>query len=135
MLDDHGVVPALESLGNDLSARTGILVAFNSENGEVDLREPHATALYRMVQEALTNVARHANASSVALEIRSTQNLMLVRVQDDGQGLNPEPICKSFGVLGIRERTRTLGGEARIYSPKEGGTIVEIEIPLQQQAA
>jgi signal transduction histidine kinase len=62
VLDDLGVVTALESLGNDVSARTGILVNFHSENGEVDLREPHATALYRMVQEALTNVVRHANA-------------------------------------------------------------------------
>jgi signal transduction histidine kinase len=58
-----------------------------------------------------------------------------VRVQDDGQGLRPDPKRKSFGVLGIRERARTLGGDARIYSPSQGGTIVEIEIPLERQAA
>ena len=132
-LDELGVVPALEDLSSSLSQRTGLAVAFHSQIDDVNLREPHATALYRMVQEALTNVARHANASSVAVEIGSTNDRLLVRVQDDGRGFKPDPGRKSLGVLGIRERARTLGGEARIFSPKEGGTVVEIEIPLERQ--
>jgi PAS domain S-box-containing protein len=134
-LDELGVVPALENLSNSLSQRTELIVAFKSQTDAVNLREPYATALYRMVQEALTNVARHANATSVAVEIGLVNEMLLVRVQDDGQGFKPDPGRKSFGVLGIRERARTLGGEARIFSPKEGGTIVEIEIPLERRAA
>jgi signal transduction histidine kinase len=134
-LDELGVVPALENLSTNLSQRTGLVVSFKSETTDVNLQEPHATALYRMVQEALTNVARHANASSVALDIRVTKDMLLVRVHDDGEGFKPDPRRKSFGVLGIRERARTLGGEARIFAPKEGGTIVEIEIPLERRAA
>jgi PAS domain S-box-containing protein len=134
-LDELGVIPALEELSSSLAERTGLAVAFKPQIDDLNLREPHATALYRMVQEALTNVARHANASSVTLDIRLTNDTLLVRVQDDGQGFKPDPGRKSLGVLGIRERARTLGGEARIFSPKEGGTVVEIEIPLERRAA
>jgi PAS domain S-box-containing protein len=134
-LDELGVIPALEELSSSLAKRTGLAVAFEPQVDDLNLREPHATALYRMVQEALTNVARHAHASCVTLEIRLTDDTLLVRVRDDGQGFKPDPGRKSLGVLGIRERARTLGGEARIFSPPEGGTIVEIEIPLERQTA
>jgi two-component system sensor histidine kinase UhpB len=87
-----------------------------------------------MVQEALTNVARHSGATSVEVDVRKTDRL-LVRVRDNGRGLNPDPNHKSFGLLGIRERARTLGGNAQIYSPAEGGTIVDIDIPLEVHAA
>ena len=129
MLDDLGFMPALENLVNDLSGRAGIEVGLDAE-GDFDLREPLATALYRMVQEALTNVARHANATAAVVELRRDENRLQVRVRDDGQGFNPDASRKSYGVLGIRERARTLGGEARIYSLPEGGTIVDIDLPL-----
>jgi hypothetical protein len=131
MLDDLGFVPALENLVSDLSGRTGIEVTLDTGGGDLDLREPLATALYRMVQEALTNVARHAKAVSADVELRADGTRLHVRVSDDGEGYNPDAGRKSYGVLGIRERARTLGGEARIYSPPEGGTVVEIDVPLQ----
>jgi PAS domain S-box-containing protein len=133
MLDDLGLVAAIESLLYDLSERTGIVVRLQGDKEAVDLEEPLATAIYRMVQEALTNVARHSGASTVEVEVRKTDTLH-VRVQDNGQGLHPDPNHKSFGLLGIRERARTLGGQAKIYSPPEGGTIVDIAIPLQVHA-
>jgi PAS domain S-box-containing protein len=133
MLDDLGFVPAIESLLYELSERTGIVVGLQGDKEEVELKEPLATAVYRMVQEALTNVARHSGASSVDVEVRRTDSLH-VRVRDNGKGLNPDPNHKSYGLLGIRERARTLGGSAQIYSPPEGGTIVEIDIPLQVHA-
>jgi PAS domain S-box-containing protein len=129
MLDDLGFVPAIESLLYDLSERTGIAVGLQGDKEEVELKEPLATAVYRMVQEALTNVARHSGATSVDVEVRRTDTLH-VRVRDNGKGLNFDPHHKSYGLLGIRERARTLGGSAQIYSPPEGGTIVDIDIPL-----
>jgi PAS domain S-box-containing protein len=134
MLDDLGLVPALESLLNDLSERAGIEATLNAAGDQLQLQEPLATAVYRMVQEALTNVARHANASAVVVDVGVVQENLFVRVRDNGQGLKPDPNRKSFGLLGIRERARTLGGEARIYSQRQGGTVVEIDIPLQTSA-
>jgi two-component system sensor kinase len=133
MLDDLGLVPALESLLNDLAERVGIEVSVNADGDELDLPEPLATAVYRMVQEALTNVARHANATAIVVDVTVAGEELHVRVRDNGQGIRIDPNRKSFGLLGIRERARTLGGDARIYSPAEGGTIVEIDIPLQVQ--
>jgi PAS domain S-box-containing protein len=130
MLDDLGIIPAVENLLYDLSERTGIVVNLRGDKDQVDLKEPLATAVYRMVQEALTNVARHSDASAVEVEVRKTDTLH-VTVRDNGKGLHPDPNHKSYGLLGIRERAHTLGGHARIYSPPEGGTIVDIDIPLQ----
>jgi PAS domain S-box-containing protein len=132
MLDDLGVGAAIESLLHDLRDRTGLAVMLQNETGDLMLEEPHATAVYRMVQEALTNVVRHAAATRMEVRISASDGRLNVRVCDDGRGIAPNALSatKSFGVLGIRERARTLGGESTIYSPPEGGTIVEIALPL-----
>ncbi len=135
MLDDLGLVPAIENLLYDLSERAGIGVTLTGSMGDAELKEPYATAVYRMVQEALTNVARHSGAGAVEVHVATQSERLLVRIEDDGRGFNPDPERKSFGVLGIRERARTLGGAARIFSPEEGGTVVEIEIPLMTKTA
>lgn len=135
MLDDLGLVPAIESLLHDLTERAGIEATVNAGSEELILPEPLATAIYRMVQEALTNVARHANATAVVVDVIPAGDTLHVRIRDNGRGLNPDPGRKSFGLLGIRERARTLGGDARIYSPHGGGTVVEIDVPLQLQRA
>jgi PAS domain S-box-containing protein len=135
MLDDLGLVPAIENLLYDLSERTGIAVNLAGGAGDAELKEPYATAVYRMVQEALTNVARHSGASSVEVHVAAQGERLFVRIRDNGRGFDPDPERKSFGVLGIRERARTLGGAARIFSPQEGGTVVEIEIPLIARTA
>jgi signal transduction histidine kinase len=86
-----------------------------------------------MVQEALTNVARHARATVVAVSISVEQGMLTVRVQDNGVGISDAPAAQgSHGVLGIKERAHTLGGNARIYRPPEGGTMVEISVPLRR---
>jgi PAS domain S-box-containing protein len=130
MLDDLGLVPAIENLLYDLADRAGIGVSLTGGAGDAELREPYATAVYRMVQEALTNVARHSGATQVEVHVAAQNGQLRVRIEDNGRGFNPDPERKSFGVLGIRERARTLGGAARIFSPEDGGTVVEIEIPL-----
>jgi signal transduction histidine kinase len=85
-----------------------------------------------MVQEALTNVARHAEASEVEVTMDYGDETLVVRVRDNGKGYDPEVAAqkKSYGVLGIRERAYTLGGTARIARVAAGGTLVEIEIPM-----
>lgn len=137
MLDDLGLVAAIENLGSDFAQRTGIAANLKVQTGEIELREPHATAVYRMVQEALTNVARHAAASRVDIEVAVIGGDLRVRVCDDGRGIEPEVLeaKKSYGLLGIRERAHTLGGAARIIPGAARGTVVEIVIPLTRQSA
>ena len=134
MLDDLGLMPAIENLLYDLSERTGIVVRLRGNAEGSSFREPLTTAVYRMVQEALTNVARHAAATSVEVDLEVRDDALRVRVKDNGRGFKPDPDRKSFGVLGIRERAATLGGSARIHAPPEGGTLVEIEVPLKMYA-
>ena len=134
MLDDLGLVPAVENLLYDVSERAGIVVSLTGTTSDVDLKEPYATAVYRMVQEALTNVVRHSQATSVEVQFSVHDSRLHVQITDNGRGFKPDPGRKSFGVLGIRERARTLGGAARIFSPETGGTVVQIEIPLRTRA-
>ena len=132
MLDDLGLVPAIENLLHDLSQRTGVVVGLDADSGEMDFQEPLATAVYRMTQEALTNVARHAGATEVRVTIRLEDANLVVRVRDNGRGFDPQATArrKSYGVLGIQERAHTLGGRASITRVETGGTLVEIAIPV-----
>jgi PAS domain S-box-containing protein len=134
ILDDLGLVPALESLLHDLSQRTGIVVSLQPDLGSLAPGEPVATAIYRMVQEALTNVARHAEATEAQVTMAREGDTLVVRVRDNGKGYDVEVAArkKSYGVLGIRERAYTLGGTARIVRLAAGGTLVEIEIPMER---
>ena len=131
MLDDLGLVPALENLLHDLSQRTGIVVSLEADSDRLDFGEPLATSVYRMVQEALTNVARHAGATEVRVTMGYEGENLAVRVRDNGRGFDGEAAArkKSYGVLGIRERAHTLGGGAHIARLEAGGTLVEIMIP------
>jgi len=132
MLDDLGLVPAIESLLHDLSQRTGIVVSFDTESGDLDYQEPLATALYRMTQEALTNVARHSGATEVRVTMRRAKDDLVLEVRDNGKGFDTEAGTsrKSYGVLGIQERARTLGGNASITRAGTGGILVKIAIPV-----
>jgi PAS domain S-box-containing protein len=131
MLDDLGLVPAIEHVVHAFSERTRVAVSLDLRVGDADLRDPVATAVYRMVQEALTNVARHARATLVTIAVTVEDGMLRVRIQDNGVGISDAPAVQgSHGLLGIRERARTLGGDARIYRPPEGGTVVEIGIAL-----
>lgn len=137
MLDDLGLVPAVEHLLHELSQRTGLLVGLDADADGFDFGEPLATSVYRMVQEALTNVARHAAATEVRVTMKHEGENLVVRVRDNGRGYDPQVTArrKTYGLLGIRERARTLGGDARIERLEEGGTLVEIVIPAARYRA
>jgi len=131
MLDDLGLVPAIESLLHDLSQRTGIVISLDGAAAELDFREPLPTALYRIAQEALTNVARHAGATEVSVTMHVRDGRLVLAVRDNGRGFDPGTVrAKSYGILGIRERAHTLGGTARFERIAKGGMLVEIVIPV-----
>jgi two-component system sensor histidine kinase UhpB len=96
-----------------------------------------AIALYRMVQEALTNVARHARARSVEVELRIEGDRLVLTVSDDGTGLAPDAMERSgsFGLMGLRERAHMLGGEFRIVARRGGGTRLVATLPLSPPAS
>jgi signal transduction histidine kinase len=93
---------------------------------------PDNTALFRIAQEALTNVARHARATKVRIRLRATENAILLEVEDNGVGIKEEEIqsAKSLGILGMRERALSFGGWVTITGRPGEGTLVSVESPL-----
>ncbi len=130
MLDDLGLTPSIEHLFHEFSERANIAVSLDLPAGEYEFHDPLATAVYRMAQEALTNVARHAEATEVQFTMTlDDAGTLRVRIRDNGIGIAPDSARKAYGILGIKERAQTLGGRAEIFSPPEGGTVVEILVP------
>src|SRR5471032_274089 len=132
MLDDLGLVPTIEWLVNDFENRYGILVKPRIDGMLGDFSRNSATAIFRIVQEALTNVARHSNASHVELELRQEADCCVVRVVDDGQGAHERADTrqKSFGLIGIRERAHQLNGSVSIETTVGHGFAVIVTLPL-----
>ena len=135
MLDDLGLNAAIEWLVRESAQRMGIEITVRL--GEVDpaLDGPASTAVYRMVQEALTNVARHARATDVSIDMRQIGNELVLTVHDNGIGF-PSTRRKegSFGLIGIRERAYMLGGTLDIENPPGGGGRLTVRLPLQTPA-
>jgi signal transduction histidine kinase len=128
MLDDFGLLPALNWQAREMSKRTGLHVQVASEiSGE--LPEEHKTCIYRIVQEALTNCARHAQATAVQVAVQNETGKILLTVQDDGSGFDPQRV-RGLGLLGMEERVRHLGGWFEIDSRPGHGTLVKIELPV-----
>jgi len=130
-LDDFGLVAALEHLTTSFQEQTGIQVDFGVALGEGRLPGEVETALYRIVQEALTNVVKHARARRVSISLTRMQHSVKAVVEDDGQGFDPENTREGgFGVVGMRERLSLLGGRLRVESRPGAGTTIAAEVPL-----
>lgn len=129
MLDDLGLVPALEWQARDVSRRTGMLV--NVAAGELpeDLPDEHKTCIFRVVQEALNNIAKHAEARIVRISLRQDGGDLLLTVQDDGKGFRAGE-QKGLGLIGINERVENLHGTVRVESEPGRGALLEIRLPL-----
>lgn len=129
---NFGIVSALEWLAEDFSRRNGMPCQLVVRGGEPSLADAHATAVFRIVQESLTNVSRHAGASRVAVTLVSSDVALDLRVSDDGQGfdLESEQGGYSYGLLGMSERARLIGGTLQIDSAPGAGTMVSINLPL-----
>lgn len=128
---DLGIVPALEYLAEDFTAHTGIECNLHIDEG-IALPDERGTALYRIVQEALTNVARHAQGTQVGVTLEFDADDLLLTIVDDGQGIDLEANrskTKSFGLLGMKERSLMLGGEIDIRPGAAGGTEIVLRMP------
>jgi PAS domain S-box-containing protein len=132
MLDDLGLVPAVEWLAETFAQRNGISCELAVNEPHLELPGEHATAVFRIVQESLNNVAKHAGASRVEITIEHTGSELTVSIRDDGSGFSPQDPRKaaSYGLLGLRERASLLGGEASVTSAPGQGTWIEVRLPV-----
>lgn len=134
MLDDLGLFAAVGWLTEDVAKKTGLEVDAHLDPVEPELDMDTSSALFRIVQESLTNVVRHADASCVHVALEVAGKFLILRVEDDGKGMGPADQVKprSFGLLGIRERAYILGGEVRLSSRPGRGTSIEVAVPLRR---
>jgi signal transduction histidine kinase len=131
VLDDFGLVAALEHLTASFAEQTGIAVDFGAALGDRRLPGEIETALYRLVQESLTNVVKHARAERVSIALTRMEGSVKAVVEDDGQGFDPDRSDDGgFGLVGMRERLALLGGRLRIESSPGAGTTIAADVPL-----
>jgi signal transduction histidine kinase len=131
VLDDLGLVPALEWQAREFEARTHIRCELKLPVANLEAGRDQATALFRIFQEILTNVARHSAASKVLVKLQASGSSFRLEVQDNGKGIRPEEIAdsKSLGLLGMRERASLIGGSVEISGVPGRGTLAAVRIP------
>jgi signal transduction histidine kinase len=128
MLDDFGLVPALNWQARETARRTGMRVHLTAPEAAGDLPEEHKTCIYRIVQEALNNAARHAQARNVQVTVRDEPDRIHVTVRDDGVGFHSQRV-RGLGLLGMQERVHHLGGRFAVDSSPGRGALVTVELP------
>jgi len=133
MLDDFGLVPALNWHARETAKRTGLNVVVSADDTADDLPDEHKTCIYRLVQEAVNNSTRHASARTVEVTVGREDHRVLATVRDDGAGFDPR-YNRGLGLLGMEERVRRLGGIFHIDSRLGLGTLVTAELPLVELA-
>ena len=135
MLDDLGLMPAVEWQIEEFQERTGIMCETNLLQ-ELQLDEERTTAVFRILQEALTNITRHAKATKVRISMLENDGNIILEVSDNGKGISEAETAahRSFGLLGIRERAILLNGDVSIKGIPGVGTTVKVRIPPQQTA-
>src|SRR6056297_2917681 len=134
VLDDLGLGPAIRTLAEDFGQRTGMDITFETVVFRNRLAEDAKIALYRVAQEAMTNVERHSGATHVAIDLRGHSRGATLRISDNGRGIHPDDPANAHGTgLGLRnmqERVEQLNGTLRIQSSRNGGTLIEANVPL-----
>ncbi|MBO6895062.1 MAG: cache domain-containing protein [Roseibium sp.] len=136
VLDDMGLAAALGSLGKEFQNQSGITVNVTAEQCHSRLSEGAKTALYRVVQECMTNVAKHSQASEVNISLKVGLQSLILSVEDNGVGL-PRPLPKSggLGFRNMRERIETYGGKLILSRRTSGGTRIKVQMPLDNPQA
>jgi PAS domain S-box-containing protein len=131
-LDEGGLYFALKGLCEDFVERYTIPCTLLADEAELRLDDAASTAIFRIVQEALTNIARHAQASSVTMNLFRSNSDLLITIRDDGRGIRPEDMEKaeSLGLIGMRERVWAMNGEITIGSDEPPGTRIDIVMPV-----
>jgi signal transduction histidine kinase len=130
-LDDFGLVPALERLIDTFRERAGVAVDLEVQIGDDRLATSVETALYRIVQEGLTNIVKHADANHVSIILVKKGGNVSLLVEDDGAGFDPNADDGGLGLVGMRERVALVGGRLRIESTPGSGSTLVAEVPVQ----
>ncbi|GEM_PF-3492735 len=132
LLDDLGLIAALEWHLKEVGLKLGVQVKFVAKLNEPDLAENSKTALFRIVQESLTNIARHAKATNVSVKLIDKQNTLILTIKDDGVGINLQELkhTKTMGIVGMRERAVMIGGVFSVESSLGKGTVITVTVPL-----
>lgn len=130
ILDDFGLDASLRWLADGFSQRTGIEVRYDSAFSD-RLHDETETHVFRMAQEALTNVVRHANATKVRMEMFAADNNLFLIIADNGKGMAPAKDHKGLGLIGMRARARGAGGSLAIDSARDRGVTIKVKVPLE----
>jgi signal transduction histidine kinase len=132
MLDDLGLAAALGWLAREISRLAGLHIQVQADDLPPDLPDEHKTCVFRIVQEALHNIQKHANANAVEITVRASDAWLSVTVQDDGRGFQ-QGRNHGLGLTGMHERAESLGGSVKITSGPGKGTLIEVALPLPQR--
>ncbi len=135
MLDDLGLAPALQWQAKEFSRRLGVPVTVDLKGNLNRLSEVQRVCLYRIVQEALTNSARHANAAHISLSLMQNGNTVEAMIRDDGRGFDRQTWKRGLGLTGMEERVRALRGSLTVESEPGKGTELRAFLPLEAEAA
>jgi signal transduction histidine kinase len=137
ILDDLGLAAAVEWVAEEFQARTGTKCQISLPDGDITLDRERATALFRIFQETLTNVARHADATQLDVRLGKENGSLILEVRDNGKGIREEQLSAktSLGILGMQERVLLLGGTLTISGTPGNGTTVRTLIPDSRQGA
>ncbi len=132
VLDTLGLTAAIEWQAKDFQDRTGIKCHLGRMEEDIQLSDETATAVFRVFQESLTNVARHAHATAVKVGVERIDGRLVMEIEDNGKGIDLATInaVRSLGIIGMQERVRLLNGELTIDAPKGPGTTVRVEVPI-----
>lgn len=132
LLDNLGLVAAVEWQLKSFGKRSGVRITFKKPKEEPQLSDQAKNGLFRIFQESLTNVARHADAKSIKVELSLTNNQILLSIIDDGRGFEYDKVArdKTLGILGMKERAEMMGGTYTITSREGKGTMVTVNLPL-----
>jgi signal transduction histidine kinase len=132
ILDDLGLLEAIEWQTQQFQARTGIACRCNCSYPSIPLGDQQSTAVFRIVQEALTNILRHAQATHVEVAMKEQEGEFVLTVTDNGRGITPDEVLSrdSIGLLGMRERAHLLGGQVDIAGQPGLGTTLRVRVPL-----
>lgn len=133
VLDKYGLVAAMEWQTGEFQNRSGIVCETHLPTEEIPLDSDRSTAVFRILQEALTNVARHAHATKVVVDLRSEAGNLILTVRDNGKGIDEKAIYahNSIGLLGMRERALSFGATLGVSRLPAGGTLVRVRVPIQ----
>ena len=133
-LDNFGLSAAIESETLEFQERTNIKCEVNTPDEDIDIGKDAALGVFRILQEAMTNAARHARPTTITVDLEQDSEQIILRITDDGKGMADISDTSSLGLLGMKERARLMGGDLRIESALNKGTTVLLSAPIQGQA-